>query len=539
VVERPTRIYRGSMAEGSHEAGAETGEPPRSAQESSADWLRGRVIRGVAWKVLSQLVVYASAFAVALILARLLTPRDFGLAGMVLLFTQILPLMADLALGNALIQRPRLTEADRSTVFWTSVGAGALLTLLGIGLSWPLADFYGEPSVQPLFAVLSLSFLISSLGAAHNALLVREMNFRGLEIRTISGTLVGAFLGIALALAGYGPWAIIAQQVAGYGVSTALLWIFSQWRPRFTFSLASLKDLGSFSGNIFGANVFLQLNRNADSLLIGRVLGATPLGLYTLASNVILLPFNRIATPIQQVLFPAFSRIQDDLARMATAWLRVTRLVAAIAAPSLVGLAIVADDFVTVVIGDKWSGAVPVIQILAWVGLLHALQSLNPSVLQACNRPGVLFRYSALQFAVGLVAVIAGLPFGIVGVAVAYAIATTLLQPLYAWMTARALGVSMLDVGKNLFGVVQAAAVMGACVLGGRELLVAWEVAPAARLGLLVTLGALSFAVVCRLRAPEIVRELRDLRRRRSAVRTTPEPPPLEPRVPPEAASRA
>jgi polysaccharide transporter, PST family len=297
-------------------------------------------------------------------------------------------------------------------------------------------------------------------------------------------------------------------------VSTLLLWAFSTWRPRLTYSLASLRSFSVFSGNIFVSNVLFQLNRNSDSLLIGRFLGAAPLGVYTLASNVILLPFNKIATPIQEVLFPAFSRIQDDRERVAEIWLRVNRLVAAIAMPALLGLIVVAPDLVAVVLGDRWSRATTVIQILAWAGLLQSLQRLNASILQARDRTGTLIRFSAVQFAAGVVAVVAGLPWGVVGVAAAYAIANTGLQPLYAWLTARAVGVSPVRIVRSLSGVAEASLAMFACVAGARALLVAWDVAPLGRLLVLGLLGGIVFVALAAWRAPEVVDEVRRLRSR-------------------------
>ena len=154
---------------------------------------------------------------VALILARLLAPEDWGLAAMVLVFSGIVVVFTDSALGTALIQRRTLVEEDRSTVFWTSAVIGLVLMLAGIGLSGPLARFYGEPEVDPLFAVLSVGFLVTALGATQQALLVRDMRFRRLELRQIAATVVGAAVGITVALAGFGAWAIVAQLLVGGG----------------------------------------------------------------------------------------------------------------------------------------------------------------------------------------------------------------------------------------------------------------------------------------------------------------------------------
>ena len=446
---------------------------------------------------------------VALLLARLLAPHDWGLAAMVLVFSGFVIVFTDNALKTALIQRRDLREEDRSTVFWLSAGVGLLLALLGIALSGPLASFYGEPEVRPLFIALSIGFFVTALGTTQSALLARDMEFRRLELRQIAATLVGAVAGISIALADFGAWAIVGQQLAEAVTSTALLWFVTPWRPSFTFSLASLRRLGGFAGYVFGENVLFQAGRNLNSLLIGRVLGAASLGTYTLATNVILMPFSRIAAPLQQVFFPAFSLMRDDRERIADVWIRATRLVALISMPALVGLIIVAPDFVTVVLGPRWSEATRVIQILAFVGILQAIHTLNGEVLLALNRAKWLFWFTMLWFAGGLGAVALGLQWGIVGVAVLYAAFALAVEPVRALITTRALGIPLSRFVSSLAGVAQATLVMAVAVLAARESMIALGVPPAARLVLLVLLGAGVYLGSCLWRAPEVTGEIR------------------------------
>jgi O-antigen/teichoic acid export membrane protein len=474
--------------------------------------MRGAVLRGVAWKSASQIVTQVLRMAVAIVIARMLAPHDYGLAAMALVFSSLMLVFSDLALGAAIVQRRSLSEDDRSTVFWTSCGAGLAFTVAGIAASGPIAGFYGQPSVRPLFAVLSLGFFVTSLGTVQAAVLTRSMDFRRLELAVMGGSLAGAPVGIGAAVAGYGAWAIICQQLASAAGSSLLLLALCPWRPHLKFSAASLRELRSFSANVFGQRVLYYLHRNTDNLLVGRFLGPTALGAYGLAYNVMLVPFTRIAGPLQEVLFPAFSRMQDDPRRIADAWIRVTRLVAALAMPALVGLAIVAPDFVHVVLGPRWAKATPVLQILVWVGLLQSIQGLNASVLIALDRTRVLFRFSIGFFAAHLVAFIVGMQFGIVGVATGYAISSTLVEPAFSWLTARVLGVSPLGIPRALAGVAQATAAMGISVLAARMLLVHEGVAPEVRLLALTLLGASIFVAACAWRAPEVKLEVRALR---------------------------
>ena len=481
---------------------------PTDRGGSPPDDLARLAVRGVDWKLRSMVVVQVLAIASTVVLARLLTPRDLGLAAMALVFSSLVFVLSDFALGAALVQRDEITEADRSTAFWTSAAIGIVLTLVSVALAGPVAALYGEPSVAPLFRVLSLSFLFTALGTTQGALLTRNLQFRALELRTMVATVAGVAVAIVVAALGSGPWALIAQQVAATGISTALLWGSSRWRPRLVFSRASLRVLGSFSALVSGGRVLFYLNRNVDNFLVGRYLGPSALGAYSLAYNIMLTPLNRLAAPVQQVMFPALSRIRDPV-RIGDLWLRASRVVAAIAVPGLVGLAIVAPEFVEVVLGPRWHDVTRVLQILTWVALLQTLQGQNAGVLQALGRGGTLFRFAAVATVVSIAAYAAGLPWGIVGVATAYAIAMTFLEPLYLWLTGRAVGVSARRFLASLRGVLEASAAMGVGVLGGKLLLLSMGVAPAARLVILAVIGVALFLPLCAWRAPEVFDEVR------------------------------
>jgi len=474
--------------------------------------LRTRIVSGLAWKGASQLILQTVRLGLAIALAHLLTPHDYGLAGMVLVFSTFVIPFADLGLGAALVQRKALSSVDISTVFWTSVGAGATFTIVGIALSGLVAHFYHEPAVRSLFAVLSASFFITALSATHRSLLVREINFRSLEIRLLISTALAVPLAILTAALGYGPWAFIVLELTMATGSTILLWLLVPWRPSLAFSTASLRRLAGFGVNTLGARFFLDVNQIADKLLIGRFLGAAPLGAYTRSYNVVLSPFTRIVGPLQEIFFPAFARMQDEEARMRSAWLRVNRVVAAIAIPASAGLVIVAPDFVVVVLGSRWHAATRVIEILAWVGLLLALQGLNQSVLQARDRTTDLLRFTLLSLVLNVLGFVIGLKWGIVGVATAYATTTTLLTPIYIYLAAESLSCSLVAYLRSLVGVVQAAAGMSVMMLGLREVLTEANVHPALRLGSCVLIGAMVFLVLCRWRASEVFADVRSLR---------------------------
>ena len=388
------------------------------------------------------------------------------------------------------MQRLTITEDDRSSIFWLTTGAGLLLTVGGLLAAPAIARFYDEPAVEDIFRALSLTFIITALGATHAALLTRAMDFRALELQQIGAVTVGAVAALFGLALGWGLWAVVAQQIAVAAAATVLLWFFAAWRPRLRFSRSAIRAMAGFSANVFGTRMLFYADRNSDNLLIGKFLGASALGLYSVAYNLMLVPLERIAGPVQQVFYPAVARLQDQPQRLGVAWIRATRLIAAITTPAMLGIIVTAPDLVRVVLGEKWLGAIPVIQVLAWVGLHQSLARLNSSVLQATDRTHLMLRYAVITVIADVAAFAVGAHWGIVGVAVAYAGATTVIAPLYFHYAAAGVGMSAWAFLRAQSGVLQASALTGAVALGAREAMLALGAGPALRLVVVAALGA-------------------------------------------------
>jgi O-antigen/teichoic acid export membrane protein len=490
-------------------AEAEETEPtPAAGTQGDRHGLGKRVVGGLRWKLLSQVVGQLSRTVVGIILAHLLTPADFGLAAMALVFTGLTTIFTDLSLGAALVQRPRITEEDRSTVFWTSLSAGLVVSVIWVGLSPLVAHFFSSPAVEPLFAATAASALLYGFAGTQIALLTRDLNFRSLELREIGATLLGGFGAVALALAGAGAWAIVGQNLFVAAASALLVWRLSSWRPRWIYSRESLRTLGSFGVKTLAARLFSYANLNADNLLVGRYLGSISLGVYAIAYNVMFLPATRIADPIQQVLFPAFARLQHDHEALRRSWIRGMQLVAAVNAPAFLGMVIVAPDFVPVVLGHKWLPAVPVLQLLCLAGVAQSVQTLNWSVLQAVGDSGRLLRFMAFSTVLTVGAFVAGLQWGVVGVAGLYAAARALVGVAYAWTTSRRVGLPLIDYGRGVTRIARLALPMALLAYALRLALVALHVPAAPRLVLVGVVGAVAYLLLVRWRAPDLLEQI-------------------------------
>jgi O-antigen/teichoic acid export membrane protein len=487
-------------------------EPPLPGADyrPDLDALGWNIRRGLLWKVASTVTAQVSRTAMTLILARLLVPAEFGLAGMVLVFTGVILLLTDVGFSGSLIQLERIDEDDRCTAFWTSVAVGFTLFALASAAAPAVADFYGEPRVRWMFVVVCTGFITGSLCTTQASLLWRAMNFRALELRAMLAAVASAAAGIGAALAGLGAWSLIIQSVALSVVSLVAIWTLSPWKPRFSFSRTSLRRMASFSANVFGARMLNYGDRNVDNLLVGRFLGAKALGIYAIGYSVIIVPFERLVWPIQSVLIPAFASMQQDLPRMRALWLRGVRLTATIMLPAMTGVIAVAPDFVTTLLGERWRPATTVIQILAWVALVQSLAVLSSAVYQSRNRSGLLLRITAFGFAVDATSFVIGLHWGVKGVATGYAVANTLIVvPLNLWLVMRLLAVSPLAVLRELRGVGEATVVMAAAVIGFRHAPGVTDASPSARLVGAIAIGLAVYLLMCVWRERRIFSELR------------------------------
>jgi len=491
-------------------AGAKLRTPPT---------LRRHVSLGVAWGVYISVLTQVSRTVVAIVLVRLLTPDDYGLAAMAFVCTAFALTLSDASLGKALVQRPVIDELDRSTVFWATVAIGALLSVGGFLAAGPIATLFDEPRVKPLVAVLALSFVLSSAQMTHAALLQREFAYRATALRFTFAVIFSGAVGIVAAALGAGAWSLIAQQIA-FGLSSAIaLWVLSPWRPHFMFSWKRLRSLGGFGANLTGARILNDVSSNADTMLLGRFLGSTALGPYSVAFNLITLPLARLVLPIQDSLFPAYARVQEDKARVARIWLRTTVVVLSVMAPAMVGLAIVSADFVRVVLGSRWSAVAPLITILAPVAIAQALSALASTALLGIGRSTTVFRWSVATMLLVVGGFICGLPWGTIGVASSLTAVSVPVAGAMMWSAARALGVGAGDLLRSVRGPFEAVAALAAAVCASRWLMTAYAVPVGIRLTTLIFIGVAVYIPACVFRVAPVRTELARFQRPRFTIR--------------------
>ena len=391
--------------------------------------LKGRSVRGGMLTVTSQGAQFVLQSVSTVALARLLTPADFGLVAMVTAITGLGQAFADLGLSEATIQRPEIDHDQVSKLFWVNVSIGLLLTLITAALSPVLAWFYHEPRLINITLLVSLTFLIGGLRVQHDALLRRQMRFAALAARDVIAYVVAVPVAIVLAMRGAGYWSIIALPLALNTVQMSLSWVLVRWIPGLPRRSTKVGSLIAFGGNVAASYFLISTTRSADSIMIGRYWGAGPLGLYSRAMNLLLLPVRQLGTPARAVAVPAFSRVQADPERLARFYLRTANLIMWITAPIFGFLFVAATPVIVLALGAKWREAAPVFQLLAIFALGQLLYESTIWLLVSRGQTKQLLKLSLFTCPITVASYAIGLPFGIKGVALSSALVLFVIFP--------------------------------------------------------------------------------------------------------------
>ena len=351
-----------------------------------------QTISGLRWTVLDQIINQIVTFGLGIFLMTLLPPTSFGLLGMVTVFSGFLSVFKDFGLGSSLIQRKNISEIDINTVFWSTVGLGFVLTIILLGLSPLIANYYSEPALLNITIVLSFLFIIQSFSSIQLSLLKKQMNFKLLFKIKVTATVLAGLTALTLAYLDFGVWALVAQQLINATLITILLFLLYDYKPKIKFDKSILKSHLNFSLPLVGRGSVNYWSRNADNFFIGKFLGAELLGIYTRSYSIMMLPISRISGVISSVMFPSLSIIQDDHKRVNTIFFKITRTIAFITFPLMAILTISAESFVKFLFDEKWFEMIPILQILACVGALQSVAALNGNIFLVKSRTALAFK---------------------------------------------------------------------------------------------------------------------------------------------------
>jgi len=412
--------------------------------------LKEKTIRGGVARMAAQAANFVLRIGSLMVLARMLSPKDFGLVGMVTAFTGILNLFRDFGLSTATVQRSEVSEDQISTLFWINLLVGAILAVLAVALAPAVAEFYHEPRLLWITAVLATSFLFNAAGVQHSAIVQRQMRFTALAVINTVSLIVSTVVAIAMAEWGYGYWALVAMTIAGPLVSTAGLWVAVKWMPGMPRRRAGLRSMIRFGGTITLNGAVMYVAYNLEKVLLGRFWGAEAIGVYGRAYQLVNIPTDNLNSAVGEVAFSALSRVQDDPPRLKSYFLKGYSLVLALTLPITIVCAIFAREAISVLLGPKWTEAVPIFRLLAPTILIFAMINPFSWLLFAIGKVGRSLKIALVIAPLVIAGYVIGLPYGPKGVALGYSVAMALwILPHIAWCV-RGTAISFWDVLETL-----------------------------------------------------------------------------------------
>jgi len=467
-----------------------TGGPSEPGDGSA---LRRAFLRGIAWTAIAKWSTQIVSWASTLIVARLLTAADYGVVGMAGVYLGLVQLVTEFGLSAAIVQRRDLDRLQLARLGGVAALAGLGCFALSIALAGPVAAFFGEPVVRPVLVTMSLTFVLAGFQVLPTALLARELRFRQLAWVDLAEILAQVACTLALALLGHGYWALVVGMVAGKAAGTAVAYALRPHPLRWPRDLGALRPTLAFGRNIVVSRLAWYVYSNADAAVVGRVLGREALGVYTIASAIASVPVDKITAVLLRVTAPVFAAVQRDRDALGRYLLHTVEGLSLITVPAAVGLALVADDFVQVVLGERWGPAAHPMQLLALAAVLRTILPVLNQILVATDATHRQAQITLLGVAVLPPLFWLGARWGVSGVAAVWLVGyPCVLGPFFAGFAVHRLQLRAATMTRALWPATSATLIMAGVVIG-LDAAMGHRWTPAIRLAANVTTGALSY----------------------------------------------
>lgn len=380
--------------------------------------LKQQVINGTLWSAIERFSLMVIQFLLQIILARLLTPSDYGIVGILAVFLAIANAFIYCGFTSALIQNQERTEEDFSTAFYFNVTLAVFFYIVFWFMAPLIADFYKMPILIPVTRALTLSLPISALGAINRTKLQISVDFKTQAKATLTAVILSGLTGIFLAYKGFGVWALVVQNLLNTFFNTLLLFFLVRWKPLLLFSVVSFKKMFGFGSKLLAASLLDVFYFNMYPLVIGKLFSAADLGLYSRASAFAHLPSDLTTNIVSRVTFPVFSQIQNESNRLFIAYKRYLAVISGIYAPVILGLCAIAKPMILVLIGEKWLPAVPLLQILCIACAFDCVTNINLSLLYVKGYTGVVLKLNIIKRIISFTILLVSIPFGLKGLCI-------------------------------------------------------------------------------------------------------------------------
>ena len=375
--------------------------------------LKKKAIRGVSWSFVDNIASQGITFLVGIILARLLSPAEFGILGMITIFIAISNSIIDSGFSNALIRKNDAKRIDYNTVFIFNLVLSLVLYGVLYVASPAISRFFHEPQLVAITRVMGLLLLINALGIIQRTLLVKRVDFKTQTKVSVIASLGSAVVGVGMAWAGFGVWSLVGQQLSRQFLNTLFLWVFNRWRPLLEFSIQSFKELFSFGSKLLASGLIDTLFKNIYYIIIGRFYSAAQLGQYTRAEQFNMIFSSNLTSVIQRVSYPVLSSIQNEAERLREAYRRVIKSTMLVAFACMLGLAACAKPVILILIGEKWLAAAEYLQIICFSGMLYPLHAINLNILQVKGRSDLFLKLEIIKKGLAVLPITLGIIYGI------------------------------------------------------------------------------------------------------------------------------
>lgn len=422
------------------------------------------VISNFIWRFAERCGAQLVTFIVSIVLARILAPEDYGQIALITVFTTIMQVFVDSGLGTALIQKKDADDLDFSSVFYFNFAVCLILYAVMFVAAPFIAGFYNDVSLTPIIRVISLTIVISGVKGIQQSYVSRNMLFKRFFYATLGGTIFSAFLGIALAYASFGVWAIVAQQLSNTAIDTLILWVTVKWRPKRMFSWVRLKGLLSFGWKMLVSSLLDTVYNNIRSLIIGKMYSSSDLAYYDQGKKFPNVIVTNINTSIDSVLLPTMASAQDDAGRVKSMTRRAIKTSTYIMAPLMMGLAFCAEPIVGLVLTDKWLPCVPFLRIFCITYMFYPIHTANLNAIKAMGRSDLFLKLEIIKKVVGIALLLSTMWFGVMAMAYSLLISSVLSQIINSWPNRKLLRYGYLEQLKDILPGIALAVLMGCCV---------------------------------------------------------------------------
>lgn len=423
-----------------------------------------KTIRSLIWRFAERCGAQGISFIVTIVLARLIAPEAYGTIAIINVFINILSVFIDSGMGSALIQKKDADELDFSSLFFFNMGMCCLLYCI-LFFSAPLiAKFYNNNELVPLVRVIGLFLIVSGIKNVQQAYVSRYMLFKRFFFSTLGGTLVSAIVGIAMAYAGLGVWALVAQSLSNAIIDTIILWITVKWRPVLQFSITRVKALFSFGWKLLCSSLLDTVYNNLRNMIIGKLYSAADLAYYNKADSFPNLIVNNINSSINSVLFPAMSSVQDQRETVKAMTRRSIMVSTYIMAPLMIGLAFVSEPLVSLLLTDKWLACVPYMRIFCITYMFYPIHTANLSAIKAMGRSDLFLKLEIVKKTVGLTVLLITMKHGVLVMAYSLLFVSVMGQIINSWPNRKLLNYGYLEQIKDILPGIILSVVMGGCI---------------------------------------------------------------------------